>query len=1079
MGWPVEFRILGPVEVWDESRLVEVGPRMPRAVLAMLLLNANRVVSQDRLIDGLWGDEPPAQATGTLQVYISNLRRVLEPRQGRGREPGVVVTRAPGYLLRVEPDGLDATRFEAAVAEGRATLAAGDPGQARETLRRALSLWRGTPYADVGLEALVLAEAARLLELRAGAYEALMEAELATGGHAGVVGELERLVSEEPLRERRSELFALALYRCGRQADALRVIASVRGTLRDELGLEPGVTLRQLERDILRQARSLDSPAPAGAVISKRPGAGANTPASFLSGADPGWPLVGRRAELVELERVLGRSQSGRGGVVLVAGEPGVGKTRLATELVMRAGVRGMPAAWGRCYEGEGAPAFWPWTQVLRMLIGDRDADALRSLVGPSAAELAHVVPELREAFPDGDWGVTEGQDPEKVRFRLYETVCRLVAALAEHGPLLVVLDDLHWADPASLQLLGFAGTQLAGRQVMIVGTYRDTEVDSSHPLGAILATLARHGATTVALRGLGRVEVGEFVTAATGVKPDSGLVMSLWDRTDGNPFFVGQLVRLLESRGGEAALAKEVPGGIRDVIRHRVGLLPEDTASVLRLAAVVGRDFEMDVLARVVGGDEDDVLARVETALRAGLVIEQPETVGRCRFVHALVRETLYDELSVLRRARLHRRVGEALEDRGGADPLELAHHFWRAESAGAAGKALEHVIRAADHAIGHLAYEQAEEQLRRALELVARRPEGADRSRLELDLQTRLWEQLAPLRGYAHPEVGRAAARARELCWGLGDHAQLVRPLWRLWAFHTVGARFQPAEEYARELLEAPGRDTDPWALVGAHHGLGMVAMHRGQLTAAKHHLEQALHQTSGNSPLVIDVFGLQGPAFLNACLAIILALLGDEEAARRTCQLGRTIAAGVGHRYTSALTLVFEAWLGAHLRDLPLARRSGKEGGAACDEGRYVLWGAASKIVAGWARALQGDGDAGVAEASAALASWEETGARMLRTFFLGLVGEAHRAAGNAPEALAVIEAALAEGELVGEHFYDAELHRLRGELLVELDPDRTAEAEASLREAVVVAEAQGARLAARRARESLERLAARIS
>jgi DNA-binding SARP family transcriptional activator len=1079
MGCPVEFRILGPVEVWDESRLVDVGPRMPRAVLAMLLLDANRVVSQDRLIDGLWGDEPPAQATGTLQVYISNLRRVLERRQGRTRQPEVVVTRAPGYLLRVEPDGLDATRFEAAVAEGRATLAAGDPTQAREILRRALSWWRGAPYADVGLEAVVQAEAARLLELRAGACEALMEAELATGGHAGVVGELERLVNEEPLRERRSELFALALYRCGRQADALRAIANVRATLRNELGLEPGVTLRQLERDILQQAPLLDSPAPADAVLTERPGAGASTPAPFLSGANPGWPLVGRRAELAELERALDRSWGGRGGVVLVAGEPGVGKTRLATELVQRARVRGVPAAWGRCYEGEGAPAFWPWTQVLRMLIGDRDADALRSLAGPSAAELAHVVPELHDAFPDADWGVTEGQDPEQVRFRLYETVCRLVAALADHCPLLVVLDDLHWADPASLQLLGFAATQLAGCQVTIVGTYRDTEVDSSHPLGATLAALARHGATTVALRGLGRVEVGEFVTAATGVEPDSGLVRSLWDRTDGNPFFVGQLVRLLETRGGEAGLGKDVPGGIRDVIRHRVGLLPKDTAQVLRLAAVVGRDFDMDVLAQVVGGDEDDVLARVETALRAGLVIDQPEMVGRCRFVHALVRETLYDELSALRRARLHRRVGEALEDRGGADPLELAHHFWRAEPAGAAGKALEHVIRAADHAIGHLAYEQAEEQLRRALELVARLPEGADRSRLELDVQTRLWELLAPLRGYADPEVGRLAARARELCWALGNHAELVRPLWRLWAFDTVGARFEPAEEYARELLAAPGRDADPVALLGAHHGLGMVAMHRGRLTTARHHIEQALRQPSGSNPLVTEMFGLQGSAFLNSCMAVILSLLGEEAAARQTSQLGQAIATDVGHPYTLALTVVFDAWVGAFLRDLPLARRAGKAGGAACDEGRYPLWGASSKVIAGWARALQGEGPAGVAEATAALASWEATGARMLRTFFLGLVGEAHRAAGNSPEALVVIEAGLAEGELVGEHLYDAELHRLRGELLAELDPKRTAEAEASLREAITVAEGQGARLAARRAKESLERLAARIS
>jgi len=336
--------------------------------------------------------------------------------------------------------------------------------------------------------------------------------------------------------------------------------------------------------------------------------------------------------------------------------------------------------------------------------------------------------------------------------------------------------------------------------------------------------------------------------------------------------------------------------------------------------------------------------------------------------------------------------------------------------------------VMRSADPAVGQL----AEEQVRLALELVARLPDGADRSRLELELQNRLW------------------------------------------AFHAVGARFQSAEDCARELLEA--RAVDPPALMVAHHGLGMVAMHQGRLTVARHHLEQALRQASGDDQ---PVFGLHGPVFLDSCLALVLSLLGKKAAARHACRRGRAIAAEVGHPHTSALTLVFEAWVLALLRDLPLARRAGEEGAAACEEGRYRMWGAAARIIAGWARALQGDGAAGVAEATAALASWEQTGARMLRSFFLGLVGEAHRAAGNSPEALAVFEAALLEGELVGEHLYEAELLRLRGELLVELDPGRIAEAEAALRQAVAVAEAQGARLAGRRARESLERLAARVS
>jgi DNA-binding SARP family transcriptional activator len=320
----MEFRVLGPVEVWDGSRFVDVGPRMPRAVLAMLLLDANRVVSQDRLIQGLWGNQPPARAIGTLQVYISNLRRVLEPARGRGKRAGLLVTRAPGYLLRVDPEALDAARFETAVTRGRTLLAAGQARDARDTLRQALSWWRGAPYDDVNLEEIVRVETARLVELRAGACEALMEAELAVGRHAAVVVELERLVGEEPLRERRWELLALALYRCGRQADALQAIAKVRAALRDELGLEPGVRLRQLESDILNQALSL-APQSVDAEGTKQTGADGETVASFpYSGAiDPGLPLVGRRPELAELESALDQARQGRSRVVFNDGRTG------------------------------------------------------------------------------------------------------------------------------------------------------------------------------------------------------------------------------------------------------------------------------------------------------------------------------------------------------------------------------------------------------------------------------------------------------------------------------------------------------------------------------------------------------------------------------------------------------------------------------------------------------------------------------------------------------------------------------------------------------------------------------------
>ena len=1065
----MEFRVLGPMEVWEGDRCVDVGPRMHRAVLALLVMQPNRVVSVDHLVDHLWGEDPPATAETTLRGYVAGLRRALEPGRPARTPPAMLLTHSPGYLLRVPPSAIDAARFEAAVAEGRELAAAGRARAARDVLGRALELWRGAPYADLAYETFVGPEAARLTELRAVAAEARAEADLAVGDHAGVVGELERLVAAEPLRERRWELYALALYRCGRQAEALRALERARRTLAEELGIEPRPPLRQLESDILAQAPTLDW-IPAGAdgradlVRPARPAAevvrGSELRPAVLSPRGP--DLVGRGRELQAFDAAIDAALAGRASVVLVAGEPGIGKTRLAGEAAARAAERGAAVAWGRCFEGEGAPAFWPWTQVVRTLAGGVDADALRSWVGSAAGDLAHVVPELREVFPDAQ--IPAALDPDQARLRLFDAVTRLLAAAARR-PLVVVLDDLHWADPPSLQLLPFAAAQLGDSPLLLVATYRDTEVGTGHPLAAALAALARLDSTTrLGLRGLAPVEVRRFVAEATGRPPTHETVAALWDRTEGNPFFLGQLVRLIDSADGDAApdLVGAVPGGVQDVIRHRLSLLPPDATRLLGMAAVIGRDFEVAALGVVSALDEELILEHVEAASHARLVEESRDVVGRYRFVHALVRETLYDELSGLRRARLHRRVGEALEELGGVAPAELAHHFWRGVPAGGADKALEYAVRAADDATARLAYEQAEDQLRRALELVARLPGGPHRSRQELDLQTRLWLLLAPLRGYADADAGMAADRARVLCHELGESRQLLRPLWRLWAFHTVGAQFRPAEECGRQLLNAPGAANDPLFVMAGHHGLGMVALHRGQLALARDHLERSLDLPAVvDDALVLDVFAHHGPTIQRGCLAVVLGLVGDEGAAREADRAALDLAGRIADRFTSAFAPFFTAWLGAHLRDLTLARRAAKEGAAACEEGGYRMWCAADKVIGGWARALQGEGPAGAAEAAAALGEWEDTGARMLRSFFLGLLGEAQWQAGKPEQALSTIDDALAAGRSAGEHFYDAELHRLRGALTLNLSPDRLDDVEASFRKAVALAQDQGAR------------------
>jgi DNA-binding SARP family transcriptional activator len=254
----VRFHVLGPMEVHGGREVIDIGPRMVRAVLASLLIEANRPVTSDRLVDQLWGERPPPTAMSSLQVHVSALRRVLEPERRRGESPSVVVTQGAGYLLRVSPDEVDAMRFEAATLEASRLLAGGQPEPARERTDEALRLWRGQPYADLAFESFIQPEIARLEQLRSVALETAMEAELARGHHAAVLAELERLVGLHPLRERLRELFILALYRSGRQAEALRAYQDARRTLVEELGIEPRASLRQLEADILRHSPSLE-----------------------------------------------------------------------------------------------------------------------------------------------------------------------------------------------------------------------------------------------------------------------------------------------------------------------------------------------------------------------------------------------------------------------------------------------------------------------------------------------------------------------------------------------------------------------------------------------------------------------------------------------------------------------------------------------------------------------------------------------------------------------------------------------------------------------------------------------------
>lgn len=729
----MEFRILGPLEVVEGERTVDLAGAKHRALLAMLLLHANEVVSSERLIDALWEEEPPETARKALQVYVSQLRRAL----GKNR----VQTRSPGYLVRVEDGELDLTRFERLAKEGNP--------------REALLLWRGPPLAEFAYVRFAQSEIARLEELRLTCLEARIEHDLAAGRHAELVGELEALVREHPHRERLRAQLMLGLYRSGRQAEALEAYQGGRRVLVEELGLEPGRPLRELEKAILRQDPALDF-------------ASATEEAGEAAEASRG-AFVGREAELQELLAGLEDAVAGRGRLFLLVGEPGIGKSRLADEVMRKARARGMRVLAGRCWEAGGAPAYWPWVQSLRGYIREAEPEVLRTQLGTGAAELAQILPELGEILP----GLSERAplDSEGARFRLFDATAEFLTNASANRPIVLMLDDLHAADTPSLLMLRFLARTLGSTHVLLLGAFRDIDPLPGRPLTSMLAEVAREQVTRrLALGGLSKRDVAEYVELTASEIASPELVAALHEETEGNPLFVGESVRLLSLEGVQwdptGAVRLGIPQNVRDVIARRLGHLSEECNRVLPLASVLGREFAIDVLAHLGGVLEDELLDLLDEAMAARVVSDVPGAPGRLRFAHILIRDTLYEGLTTARRVRLHRRAVEALETLYGANSgphlAELALHSIAGSDF---ENGLRYAWRAGDRGLGLLAYEEAARLYEMALEALELADLQDERARCELLLSLGEAESRAGNASTAKSASLEAAGIARRL--------------------------------------------------------------------------------------------------------------------------------------------------------------------------------------------------------------------------------------------------------------------------------------------------------------------------
>jgi DNA-binding SARP family transcriptional activator len=625
------------------------GPRQ-RAVLVVLVLARGEVVPVERITEAVWGDRPPADPAGALQAYVSHLRRRLQPGSAARSRSAVIVSAGRGYAVRLSPDAVDVWRFEKLLDRSGTTT---DAAATAQILGEALALWRGPPLAEWADEPWAEAEVARLGELRAVARERLLAARLALGEAALLVPDLEAMVAEEPLREERWRLLVLALYRAHRQADALNALRRARTTLADELGVDPGPALRELEEQVLAQSPELVVPV-------QRSRAPAPAASSSLEPARPPDDLLDRDREMRAVRAALDDLAAGEPRLLLIEGPAGIGKTRLLTEARRIAGERSVRVLTARGSQLEKAFGF----------------GAVRQLFEPELA-----VPERREELLSGAaasartvFDLAPGESPDG-SFAVLHGLYWLAVNLTADGPLVLAVDDLQWCDSASLRWLAYLVRRLDAVPVLVVGTVRTGE---QHVDEELLTELSLEPvAAVVRPAALSLEATADLVERRLGGPVSPLFALACHRTTSGNPLLLRQLLRGLEADAvrPDAAHADMVVAvgsrAVSSMVLMRLRRLPGAAADVARAAAVLGDGASLPVVAALAGLAEAETAAGLAALARCEIVKdEQPMA-----FVHPLVRDAVYRDLPAAERALRHERAAALLTAAGASDEQVAAH--------------------------------------------------------------------------------------------------------------------------------------------------------------------------------------------------------------------------------------------------------------------------------------------------------------------------------------------------------------------------------------------------------------------
>ncbi len=725
--------------------------------------------------------------------------------------------------------------------------------------------------------------------------------------------------------------------------------------------------------------------------------------------------------------------------------------------------------------------------------------EAFRAALGDDAGEMARLMPQLRRLFPDIPPPLEIS--PEQSRRILFNAVVELIGRTAATGPMLLLFEDLHWADEGTLSLLNHIARSIAKTPVLIVGTYRDNEIDPAGPFAQTLDELLRiHMLQQISLRGLPQDAVAGMIRALGGKEPPQTVVNLFYSGTDGNPFFVEELFRHLVERGKLMDAAGEfrrdlnladvdVPRSLRLVIGRRLARLSEDARKILGPAAVIGRSFTFELLEASANIEADSLLDYVEEVEKAGLIystLGYPE--ASFQFSHELIRQAVLSDLSAPRRQRLHLNVvagieridSHTLEDRAG----DLANHLWQAGRAADADKTVQYLAIAASQALKQSAYEGALHYFQNALELLKGLPYSQDRARRELDIQIDYGVALLATKGWYVPEMESAYRRARELCQSLDDDLRLFSVLSGLWSFHLVRGEHTMACSYADEMVRLAPRLQHDGALVQSDWASGCSRFFKGQFAEAHASLERGigLYDRSKHRLLAFQ-FG-QDPCVSCLCFdAMTLWMLGYPDQAEKKAQEAITLARELGYPFTRTWCLSMIAMYYSMRREYAAANVIIKDGLELTKEYGFAFFEESLVAYRVIGSAAQGKIDEMTAGGGVP-GGFAAAGYELAHTWARSAIGEALGGLGQVEMGFALVAQASEVMDRNDERYVESEIHRIRGELELKLASSSSSssvdvrkaqsKAEQSLVRAIGIARQRGAKSLELRAAISLSRM-----